>query len=513
MTQMAGKPGREGIGPMTKQLGVWLLMLGNVFIWAQNDETGRKKPAPDLNDHVEVVNIEMLARVQKGGQPVSGLQKSDFILKENGRPVEINGFREEHHRINPPPATGEKATVAKTTPAGRLFVLWFSIWDRNAAYSEALDHFFAEIYRTDDHLILAHTKEVLPIDSPDQITAVRTRFETGLKKSIASDNQARELIYRQIDDAIYDYLHRIPGDGSALMRLQHGIANSWKEFQARFLRDDPGSLVRLADSMKSINREKWVLLFLQEEVFPRFNEDGEIPAFSNRLEEMRQNLGDHVSTFSEKIRSSFIAAGATVSLIRLNSRGLEDQGRSNYYRQQPAFSNRDECFRQISRVTGGTVISDNDMVRALDRAAEKEDVCYVISYVPADNSRKQKIQLTCRDTSLNVFAGRRPEIKNPYQLTITHARVTNSTLSFNLSGYTRLFEAGQLQGRLQVRVTANGNGVNNLENIREFTPTADEVEIPVVLRLPRGRRYSFRIRVVDQISGRELVKETTLRNM
>jgi hypothetical protein len=494
-------------------LHMWLISACSAVIWAQSGEVIRKNRTPDLNDHVEVINIEMIARVQKNNQPVGGLKKEAFVLTVNGRPVEINGFREERRRISRLQFESNRPGASKTTPPGRLFVLWFSIWDRNAAYSEALDHFFAEIYRPGDHLILAHTKGVKAIDSVEQVAAARAQFEAEINKSIESDNQDRETIYRDIDEAIYDYLHRDPSDASAPRRLKGRIEGCWKQFRSRFLRGDPGSLTRLAGSLKSVNGEKWVLIFLQEEVFPKFPEDGEIPAYDNPLQEMEKTLGDEVTAFNEKVRSAFIAADATVGLIRLSSRKNEDQGRSNYYRQQPVYSDREDCFRQISRATGGTMISDNDMVRALDRAADKEDIRYVFSYVPTDGKKTNKIKLTCRDTSLDVFAERRSTGAAPEELSITHTRVTNSTLSFNLSGYTRLFEAGQLQGRLQVEVTANGNGVNNLENIREFTPAADEVEIPVVLRLPRGRRYSFRIRVVDQISGRELVKETTLRNM
>jgi hypothetical protein len=83
------------------------------------------------------------------------------------------------------------------------------------------------------------------------------------------------------------------------------------------------------------------------------------------------------------VRSSFIAANATVSQIRLNANALEDQQStlySHFYRQQVVYSNRDECFQRISRVTGGAMIADNNLVRALSQAADKEYICKVIKY-------------------------------------------------------------------------------------------------------------------------------------
>ena len=497
---------------MKNWLGIWLLSVCSVFIWAQNDDHSRKNRTPDVNENIEVINVEMIARVQKNGQPVGGLQKDDFVLTENGRKVEINGFREVRRRISQPSTNEEKAPAAVQTSPGRLFVLCFWLWEREAAYAEALDHFFRDIFRPGDHVILAHTKDVVLIDSPDQIAPVRAQFEAELKKGIIHDNMVRTQLYDQIDEAISDYFNAVE-KVSAALQLQARIDNCWKEFRARFLKGDSGSLTRLADSMKSINREKWVLIFLQDEVFPMFDEDKSVPAFRNRLEEMRKSLGDEVTAFNDKVRSSFIAANATVSLIRLSAQALEDQGRSPYYRQQVVHSNRDECFQQISRVTGGAMITDNNLARALNQAADKEDICYVISFAPEDIRKKREMRLTCRDMSLDVFASRRIDSKDPREMTISNASITNSKLTFSLSGYTRLFEAGRLQGRVLVRVVSNGAGALNVEGLREFTLSDPVVQIPVILRLPRGRRYAFKIWVLDHISGRELVKQVTLRNI
>lgn len=499
---------------MKNWLGICLLSVCSVFIWAQNDNQGQKNRNPDANEIVEVINVEMIARVQKNGQPISGLQEDDFIMTENGREVKINGFREVRRRISQPPVNEEKTAAAVKTSPGRLFVLCFWLWDRQAAYVEALDHFFHDIFRSGDHVILAHTKDSVLINSLDEIVPVRANFEAELKKSIEGDNIARTQLYNQIDEAIRDYINRPANDdeGSARMRLQTSIATCWKEFRVRFLKVDSGSLTRLADSMKSLNQEKWVLVFLQDELFPKFAENGDIPAFRNPLEEMRQSLGDAVSAFSEKVRSSFIAADATVSLIRLGAHGLEDQGRSLYYRQQVVYSNRDECFQQISRVTGGAMIADNNITRALNQAADKEDICYIMSFVPEDSRKKMEIRLTCRDTSLEVFASRHIYSQDPREMAITNVSITNSKLTFSLRGFTRLFEAGHLQGRVSVRVVANGVGALNVEGSRNFTLSEPAVQIPVVLRLLRGRRYAFKILVLDHISGRELVKQITLRN-
>ncbi|MBE0664463.1 MAG: hypothetical protein IH584_01475, partial [Candidatus Aminicenantes bacterium] len=434
---------------MKNWLGIGMLLVLSVFIWAHGSGQDQKKSDPDVNEIVEVINVEMIARVQKQGQPVGGLQKEDFILTENGREVEINGFREVRRRISAPPAIEEKAAPTVQNPPGRLFVLCFWLWDRGAAYTEALDHFFRDIYRPGDDVILAHTANSVLINAADQIAPLRAQFEAELKKGIEQDNIMRIQIYKDIDAAIADFLVCNEGWGVCKVNLQTEITRCWNEFRLNFLRGDAGSLIRLADSIKSINLEKWVLVFLQEEVFPEFGLNGSIPAFRDKFEEIRKNLGDGSSALNDKVRSSFIAADATFSLIRLKSSSLEDQGSSPYYRQKAVYSNRDECFRQISRVTGGTTITDNNLTRALNQAADLEGISYVITFAPKDIKKKRKMKLTCRDTSLKVFASQHIDTRDPREMAIAKVKVVDSKLTFNLSGFSRLFEAGQLQGRVQ----------------------------------------------------------------
>jgi len=499
---------------MKNGLGIWLLSACSVFICAQDAGQGNKNRNTDVSEYVSVVNVEVIARVHKNGQPVGGLQKNDFVLFENGKKAEINGFREVRRRISQPATNeGKEAPAARSMP-GRLFVLCFWLKDREAEYKQALDHFFREIFRPGDHVILAHSKDASLIDSPEEIAPVRAKFETELKKSIEQGNISRAQLYSQIDAAIVNYLNRSENmdEVAARMMLQGQIRDCWSEFHMKFLKLDAGSLTLLAESLKSIRLEKWLLIFLQDEVFPEFDDNGQVPAFSNKLEEMRKKARVEVDAFNDKVRSAFIAADATVSLIRLGSGSLEEQGRSPYYLQKTVYSNRDECFRKISSVTGGAMIADSNLTRALSQVADKEDICYVISFAPENTRKKRKIELTCPDKDLKVVSSRNIDPRDPRELKIANASIVDSKLTFNLSGYARLFEGGSLQGRVLVRVVANGAGSLKVENSREFTLSDPGVLIPVELRLPRGEKFAFSISVLDRISGLEVVKKITLRN-
>lgn len=481
---------------MKRWLGIGLLSIFITFLRAQDDGQAQRDHIPDVNERVEVLNVEMIARVQKNGQLLGGLHKEDFILTENGRKMEINGFREVRRCINAPPANEEKAAAVQPL-AGRLFALCFWVRGHEAECVAALDLFFRDIYRPGDNVLLAHTEDTFLILSPDEIAPVRARFEAGLREDIKRGNQARREIFDEVDRAIWEYENRPGREDPALARYRRdkALANCRRQFKVKFLESDPASLTRLADSLKPIRREKWVLVFLQEEVFP---------GGSSRW--------GGITAFTEKVRSSFIAADTTVNLIRLGFSALADYRFSRYYEQKTAYSSRDECFQLISRFTGGATINDVDLPRALKQAANKEDVSYVISFAPEDFQKKRNVHLTCRDKDAEVLASRRIYSKDPYEMTISDASITNSQLSFTLSGYARLFEGRRLQGRVLVRVTTDGAGSANAESSREFTPTDPVVKIPVSLSLPGDPPFKFTIRVLDRISGREAVKQITLRN-
>jgi VWFA-related protein len=499
---------------MKNGLGIWLLSACSVFLCAQDAGQGSKNRNIDVSEYVSVVNVEVIARVHRNGQPVGGLQKNDFVLFENGKKVEINGFREVRRRISQPATNeGKEAPIAQRMPE-RLFVFCFWLKDRHAQYEEALEHFFRKIFRPGDHVILAHGKDTFLIRSPEEIAPVRAEFEAELKQGIEQGNIARAQLYGQIDAAIVNYLNRSENmdEVAARMMLQGQLRDCWAEFQMKFLKLDAGSLILLAESLKSIKKEKWLLIFLQDEVFPEFDENGQIPAFSNKLEEMRKKARVEVDAFNDKVRSAFIAADATVSLIRLGSSSLEEQGRSPYYLQKTVYSNRDECFRKISSVTGGAMIADNNLTRALSQAADKEDICYAISFAPENTRKKIKIELTCLDKGLEVVSSRQIDPRYPRDLKITNASIIDSKLTFSLSGYARLLEAGRLQGRVLVRVVARGAGSLKVENSREFTLSDPGVLIPVEVRLPPGGKFAFTISVLDHISGLEVVKKMALRN-
>jgi VWFA-related protein len=82
----------------------------------QDARPGQQELGKPLQYEVSVVlKLIQVAVVDKKGQPVGDLEKDDFLIYDNGRPVEITAF--ERHAIHPGPVAPE-APPAAATPAG-----------------------------------------------------------------------------------------------------------------------------------------------------------------------------------------------------------------------------------------------------------------------------------------------------------------------------------------------------------------------------------------------------------
>ena len=53
----------------------------------------------ETREYVEVVNVSLVVRALKKGQPVAGLQQKDFTLYENGKPRTLTSFQEIRRKV------------------------------------------------------------------------------------------------------------------------------------------------------------------------------------------------------------------------------------------------------------------------------------------------------------------------------------------------------------------------------------------------------------------------------
>ncbi len=137
---------------------------------AQTSRSGEQELGRPLQHEVSVIlKLIQVAVVDKKGQPVGDLERDDFLVFDNDRPVEITAF--ERHAIRPAPSRSEDRPAAPTTPAGtgaaspslsRKFFLMFDFAFNNPrgigkAKEAALSFLDTQVRPEDEVAVLTYT--------------------------------------------------------------------------------------------------------------------------------------------------------------------------------------------------------------------------------------------------------------------------------------------------------------------------------------------------------------------
>ncbi|MBN2344780.1 MAG: hypothetical protein JXO51_00210, partial [Candidatus Aminicenantes bacterium] len=283
------------------------------------------------------------------------------------------------------------------------------------------------------------------------------------------------------------------------------------EYRLARLKAHPRWLERLAGSLKAVEAEKWVLVFLQNERLPLLRRDGRLmsgaPArIKSDLErfmeesERQLRLGSDVIGYFRDLRPLFIGANATYHLFLSDAAGeiLPDE----HLGWQPVFSSWEGAFRQISVDTGGRVANTTRLAAALDAAASSEDVYYVLTYQPAEGQdRKRDIKIEMKRPGLRAVYSRKLTLGEIFPLKISAMEWQDGVLKIGLGDYQRLYGDEGLRGRLGISIRAEAKGREALVSTREIFPRDPLISVEMGLDLPAPGRYRLEVEVHDLWTG------------
>ena len=155
-----------------------------------------REPTKDrIVEKVSVTNVEVPVRVLYKGKPVKGLKKEDFIVFENKKRVDINGFFIKSKKIT---LTGkEQVTVPGQKAKPRAFVLVFSITDFNPNLEKAVDHLFANVLRSNDRLMIFANDTVVTHPDISDGRTIKQQLLTYLREE---SRKARRVLIKYIHE-------------------------------------------------------------------------------------------------------------------------------------------------------------------------------------------------------------------------------------------------------------------------------------------------------------------------
>jgi len=370
-------------------------------------------------EKVLVENVEVPVRVFQGKQPVEGLKKEDFQLFLNGKRKEISGFYVVRKKIvdNLSPGSGSsEGTQQSIRP--RLFLLIFNLSSFTQDLTSKLDMFFERVIRPNDrlmvltnHFFISEWEVVNKDDSKGKILGILDKEIHQLKKDLL----AFEFDLRASAATLKSQLS-IPGVDivGAFQEFFFSYRFILEDIKDQYLSIPLDQYIKIAEYLKSQDADKWVINFYQVGRLPMPDKSGAIgQLISGYVEagpiEYRATLQPLYldvmlkikmidTLFLNDIAKAFLNSGATVhtQLLLPLSRYLSED-----FQYETISTESASIMTKLSRLTGGRVLTSNRTEKFIQDITTKEDIIYVLTYVPGTRKKKTNPKLTVKVKNKN----------------------------------------------------------------------------------------------------------------
>lgn len=405
---------------VTSVIAFGVLLLLNVHLWSQDDQE-----TPVIKERVEVVNVEIPVRVFEKGEVVDTLVSGDFQLFENGLEQKINGFFIKRKKMAVQ-QVDIKARQQQIQLKPRLFVLVFQVTSYNEAIKKGVELLFRDIIRDQDRVLVFVNEKSLFLDR-GYWEMERVKLLDGL---LAEQSRlARQNLYAYfltIKNDIDQMKNRFAEDGGRrtgtepfqVIEFLKRYKQTWQAYKKKHLLPDMDRYYNFSNYLDRINDEKWVINFYQIEMFPKMKQASEIRlriselvaslmvarsediVHSQIIEELLSGIDRELNVSddfpSQEIARLLTRVDATYHTVMMS---VEMESMSEDLEFKKISTDLENNLRAIATQTGGALQATNDMGAALHRLSEKEDVYYVLTYRPSQDSRAPKIEIRLRDTA------------------------------------------------------------------------------------------------------------------
>jgi len=354
-----------------------------------------------IREEVEVVNVEVPVRVFYKNKPVKGLNKKDFQLFLDGEEWEINGFYEVRKKL--------KSPSAHQVP--RLFVLVFNVSSPVGSDLErAMQVFFTQVIRPKDRLMVLTNNIFLrdhQVEDPGQEMKKLQKILDMESKKIQFRLMSLETSLRYIASnlryEIEDKSRQREPD-IAVRRFVADYKNYFNEFKDVFFNPPEAQYLEVAEYLQGQQMEKWVLHFYEIPMFPQLKISG--GTLYNAIDSyyrMRKlpnpiihDIGPQLVNPGEldkilHISKVFVNTGATFHTLLLKNSPAKFFEEYDY---RPVTVDSEHIFRQVTQMTYGKIMQTNNMEKFVQNISDREDVYYMLTYVPKKDKEKSKIKVT-----------------------------------------------------------------------------------------------------------------------
>jgi hypothetical protein len=381
------------------------LFIINTAIFLPVPEYAYAQEQEKIVEEVEVVNVMLPVRVFYKGEPVKGLKKQDFRVEVNGKAVPINAFFEKSKKIAVTEVEAKKPAFAP-----RLFVLVFTVSDYNINLKQYVDTLFQKIIRPNDRLIVVSNHYFL---NDRTVTDVKKEKEI-IKKILEHESRLLRWDLRRIETELksiaQDTMNRGGSPQSITKEFQIRYLNIYDDYKSRYNNLKKVQSLNMAEYLKKQDLKKWVIHFHQLGMFPQLKPSWDIQGQSGlSLRALFEGWAENspwvraeLTELNAKVRTADNHMVSEISKYFLNSRvtfhTLLMKGINtiflDHFVYKPVATNSESIMRKITSLTGGEVAAGTNVEAFIEKISQKEDVYYVLSYIPLKTRKQQKVKVT-----------------------------------------------------------------------------------------------------------------------
>ncbi len=492
---------------------------------------------------INVKNKVVYARVFYKGKLVDNLTKKDFILYENGKPMNIIGVDIIHKKFAEKEIVLETGIKEKYKP--RFFVLTFQIIDFNDSLKKGIEYLFNKILKPDDKLMFMSEHNFFIEDNLTDKELTKKRIIKILKRESKLSRMNLNRVLSRLKSLTYSVREYLNSQNKSMQSSTQQIREFEKleltiqrflillrEYKERYLTPDIDRFYYFSQYLKGVKMKKWVINFYQLEKVPvptvikdfmekftggNVGSQGlmaskEIKAMEMRIELERElNLPGNFP--SDEIAKLFYKVDTTFYTILLNNQ-RETLEKDYYYKN--IYTNLEKTLKDISFSTGGDVVRTNSIEESVKKFQEKEDIIYMLNYVPQRKNPKIKVKMKNTKYKVkydpNQFSDYirkyidRKRKENP-KIIIDNYIFKDNSLVFTVKDYKKEKINGEEIAKIAIALKLTDDKGEIVFNQRKILKATDNfVKTKIKLKGIDGGIYYLYLDVYDLISKRMFTK-------
>ncbi len=490
-----------------------------------------------IREEVKVVNVEVPVRVFYKGKAVEDLTVENFTLYEGKKSQAITSLNIIRQQIK----------IDKENVRPRYFVLVFRLFNYNREFKKGLKYLFDNVLVKNDSLLILANDESFAIDSLEEKEKVFARVDSLLHKQ-AQRARGQMISYlkrieQEVDMHRFKVLllrpefHKIKDFLKKYLRI-------WKAYKNTYLLPNLDRYYYFAKHLEGIKKEKWVINFYQMEMIPNIIISGDL----------RMSLNTYIEVLLSDPSAEFVSYGRILRTMKNEiNKTLNipldfpvDQISKLFYKVNATFhsifmrtilgtesldhesmkllSDMEKCLGDITRSTGGILVSSKDLKSAINRIVEVDNICYLLTYSPKNPGKIGKIKIKVDKKKCKVvyddnmranyikkhFAKIEKKDRTP-AIRIKDLNLKDKRLSVSLVDFLlKKTEKGTI-GQIGIHICIkNSEGKKIFDKGNTLTTEKDIVTISIPLKGLKKGTYDIVVDIKDFLTGKteqKLIRE------